>query len=99
MACACLPHQHKHCKLEGVPPACWFLVHDRKEPCGCGGGDCDKYKQLMAKLILCGFDPLSQEDVIFLRNTVVNESGNAEKTVAYFSKWKSGHNAKWHYKN
>ncbi|KAJ2236540.1 hypothetical protein FB645_005336 [Coemansia sp. IMI 203386] len=98
MACECLPLHHTHCHLE-IPPACWFLVHDRKEPCGCGGDSCDKYKALMAKLVLCGFDPKTKEDVIFLRNTVVNEAGNAEKTVSVFAKWKAGHNSKWYYKN
>ncbi|KAJ2060613.1 hypothetical protein GGI08_003012 [Coemansia sp. S2] len=53
----------------------------------------------MAKLVLCGFDPFSQEDCMFLRYTVVNEAGDGDKTVAGFAKWKSGHNSKWHYMN
>ncbi|KAJ2491073.1 hypothetical protein IWW37_002630 [Coemansia sp. RSA 2050] len=94
MPCGC--HQ---CVPPQVPPACWFLAHDRKAPCGCGGKDCEKYAKLMAKLVLCGFDPFSQEDCMFLRYTVVNEAGDGEKTVAGFAKWKSGHNTKWYYKN
>ncbi|KAJ2215680.1 hypothetical protein EV179_001904, partial [Coemansia sp. RSA 487] len=78
---------------------CWFLVHDRKEPCGCGGDSCEKYNKLMAKLILCGFDPMVKEDVIFLRNIVVNEGGDGDKTVSLFAKWKSGFNSAWHYQN
>ncbi|KAJ2846354.1 hypothetical protein IWW36_004392, partial [Coemansia brasiliensis] len=80
-----------------VPPACWFLAHDRKEPCGCGGTSCESYNVLMSKLVICGFNPLVQEDVIFLRNLVVDEAGDAEKTVAIFAKWKSGYNAKWQF--
>ncbi|KAJ1746649.1 hypothetical protein LPJ79_005764 [Coemansia sp. RSA 1821] len=51
----------------------------------------------MSKLVVCGFNPLVQEDVIFLRNLVVSEAGDAEKTVAMFAKWKSGYNAKWQF--
>ncbi|KAJ2869646.1 hypothetical protein GGI22_000109 [Coemansia erecta] len=94
MACECKSH---HAPL--VPPACWFLVHDRKEPCGCGGDSCEKYNKLMAKLVLCGFDPMVKEDVIFLRNLVVNEGGDGDKTVFLFAKWKSGFDSKWQYKN
>ncbi|KAJ1856946.1 hypothetical protein GGH12_003398 [Coemansia sp. RSA 1822] len=99
MACECEHHHHHHHFCQpAIPPACWFLSHDRKEPCGCGGGSCEKYHQLMSKLVICGFNPLEQEDVIFLRNLVVHEAGNAEKTVTMFAKWKSGYNAEWHYK-
>ncbi|KAJ2499891.1 hypothetical protein GGH96_003149 [Coemansia sp. RSA 1972] len=52
----------------------------------------------MSKLVICGFNPLEQEDVIFLRNLVVHEAGNAEKTVSMFAKWKSGYNAEWYFK-
>ncbi|KAJ2364277.1 hypothetical protein H4S01_003860, partial [Coemansia sp. RSA 2610] len=81
-----------------IPPACWFLCHDRKEPCGCGGDSCEKYHTLMSKLVVCGFNPLEQEDVIFLRNLVVHQAGDGDKTVMMFAKWKSGFNAEWHYK-
>ncbi|KAJ2769788.1 hypothetical protein IWQ57_002955 [Coemansia nantahalensis] len=94
MTCEC-----KHVCAPAVPPPCWFLAHDRKEPCGCGGTACEKYAGLMAKLVLCGFNPLEQEDVIFLRNLVVHESGDADRTVTMFAKWKSGFNASWYYKN
>ncbi|KAJ2783779.1 hypothetical protein H4R18_001531 [Coemansia javaensis] len=97
MGCDCHPHNH-FCQ-PAVPAACWFLVHDRKEPCGCGGASCDKYRALMAKLILCGFDPHVPEDVMFLRNLVVSEAGDGDKTVAMFAKWKSGFNAKWEFAN
>ncbi|KAJ1745414.1 hypothetical protein LPJ77_006267 [Coemansia sp. RSA 2523] len=99
MACECEHHHHHHhfCQT-AIPPACWFLSHDRKEPCGCGGGSCETYHRLMSKLVISGFNPLEQEDVIFLRNLVVHEAGNAEKTVAMFEKYKSGYNAEWHYK-
>ncbi|KAJ1799271.1 hypothetical protein LPJ59_001948 [Coemansia sp. RSA 2399] len=86
MACEC--ESHHHAPL--VPPACWFLVHDRKEPCGCGGDSCEKYNKLMAKLVLCGFDPMVKEDVIFLRNIVVNESGDGDKTCETLDASSSG---------
>ncbi|KAJ1988720.1 hypothetical protein GGI25_004785 [Coemansia spiralis] len=49
----------------------------------------------MAKLLLCGFDPLKEEDVIFLRNIVVNESGDGEKTVSVFAKWNGQDTNRW----
>ncbi|KAJ2388872.1 hypothetical protein H4S02_002654 [Coemansia sp. RSA 2611] len=52
----------------------------------------------MSKLVVCGFNPLEQEDVIFLRNLVVHQAGDGDKTVMMFAKWKSGFNAEWHYK-
>ncbi|KAJ1937864.1 hypothetical protein FBU59_004626 [Linderina macrospora] len=92
-----------HCHHPHFHSSCWILCHEREGcgcKCGCGGGKpCEKCPVLMAKLVVVGFDPCSEEDCMFIHRLVKEEGGNADKAVIVYAKWKSGFNSKWRYKN